>query len=123
MVDRTDKRTHAQRRRMESQEAIRRKLRAAQYIRRLKEIAEKAEQAEASTIPALRLQADIYSRLLAKCLPDLKAIEHTGSITREPTRDELIERLTQLHARAIAGTQQRRADGAGATDGATEVHH
>lgn len=80
MSDETNKRTHAQRRRLEAQEASRRKLRAGQFIRRLKEIAEKVESAEPSAVPALRLKADIYLRLLAKCLPDLRAVEHSGTV-------------------------------------------
>ncbi len=63
---------------MESHAAIRKRLQAGQYIRRLKEIAVKADSAEASQIPALRLKADIYCKLLSKCLPDLKAVEMTG---------------------------------------------
>lgn len=93
MSEETDKRTHAQRRRLDAQKAVRVKLRAAQFVRRMKEIAAKAETAEASVIPALRLQADIYTRLLAKCLPDLKSVEHSGEIRRrdvsnEPLTDE-----------------------------------
>lgn len=42
------------------------------------EIADEAQTCDADRVPALRLRADIYSRLLAKCLPDLKAIEVTG---------------------------------------------
>jgi hypothetical protein len=78
--DRPSKTTHAQRRRKESQDAVRRKLQASQFIRRLREIAVKAQGVSASEVPALKLQADIYSRLLNKCLPDLKAIEHTGEL-------------------------------------------
>jgi hypothetical protein len=75
-----DKTTHAQRRREEAREGARIKLRAGQYIRRLKEIAVRADTAEPSTIPALRLKADIYLKLLAKCLPDLRAVEHSGQV-------------------------------------------
>lgn len=75
-----DSQTHAQRRRIEAREGARIKLRAGQYVRRLKEIAEKAETVEPSAIPALRLKADIYAKLLAKCLPDLKAVDHTGTV-------------------------------------------
>ena len=76
------KTTHAQRRRKESQEALRRRLRGTQFIRRLKEIADRVLEVEAGQVPALRLQADIYMRLLGKVLPDLKAIEHSGQIER-----------------------------------------
>ncbi|MBA3564582.1 MAG: hypothetical protein H0W33_11370 [Gammaproteobacteria bacterium] len=53
---------------------------AGQYVRRLQEIAEMVETVEPSQVPALRLKADIYSRLLAKCLPDLKAVEQSVDI-------------------------------------------
>lgn len=80
MSDSPDKTTHAQRRKKEAQEAVRLRLRSGQYIRRLTEICNKAEIVEPSMIPALRLKADIYCKLLAKCLPDLKAIEHSGHV-------------------------------------------
>lgn len=73
-----DRRTHAQRRRQEAQEAVRKKLAAHVYIHKMIGIADEAITAEADRIPALRLRADIYTRLLAKCLPDLKAIEVSG---------------------------------------------
>ena len=85
MVDEPEKRTHAQRRRLEARKASANKLRAGQFVRRLKEIAEKAETVEASQVPALRLKADIYCRLLAKCLPDLKAVELSGDVTQQHT--------------------------------------
>ena len=81
MADSKNSQTHAQRRRLEAQDASRRKLRAGQFVRRLKELATKAETCEPDRIPAMRLQADIYMKLLAKCLPDLKAIEHSGTVT------------------------------------------
>lgn len=80
--------TNASRRRRLSMDALRKKLRAGEYIRRLKLIADKAETADPQQVAAMRLQADIYSRLLAKCLPDLKAIEHSGSIKRTDVTDK-----------------------------------
>ncbi len=79
MADAPDKTTHAQRRRAEQQAAARKRLQAWQFVRRLREIADKAEAADPVAIPALRLKADIYHKLLAKCLPDLKAVELTGA--------------------------------------------
>jgi hypothetical protein len=94
MDDSPNKMTHAQRRRSEARDAVREKLQAIQYLRRLEEIADQAEQVDASKVPALRLKADIYTRLLAKCLPDLKAVEHSGEIRErrvaEMTDDELL---------------------------------
>lgn len=75
-----DKTTHAQRRRKEARDGFRERLRAWQYVRRLREIADRVESVAPAAIPALRLKADIYLKLLAKCLPDLKAIEHTGTV-------------------------------------------
>lgn len=63
-------------------EAARVKMRAAFYLRQLKRIAEEAKTAPPSDIPAMRLRADIFTRILNKCLPDLKAIEHSGEVKR-----------------------------------------
>ena len=80
MADQPNKRTHAQRRKAEADDGIRRRMRASRYVRAQREIAEKAETVEPSMIPALRLKADIFCKLLAKCLPDLKAVEHSGTV-------------------------------------------
>lgn len=110
MPDLPEKTTHAQRRRMEAKMGARLKLKAGQFVRRLKEIAEKAESVEPSMVPALRLKADIYIRLLGKCLPDLKAIEHSGEITNthvtELSDEEIDARLERLEAERV-----RAADG------------
>jgi hypothetical protein len=92
VIEHPNKSTHAQRRRKESQDAVRRRLRATQFIRRLKLIAKAAESADSGAVPALRLQADIYGRLLNKCLPDLKAVEHSGEVIR---RDVSTEPMTE----------------------------
>ncbi len=61
--------------------------------------------------------------LLSYVLPQLKAVEHTKVPSREPTRQELIERLSELQPRAASQFERHAADGTGAVDGATEVHH
>jgi hypothetical protein len=84
MADAPNKTTHAQRRRAEARDAARDRLRAWQFLRRLREIdavlAEKWETLEQAAIQALRLRADIQFRQLAKVMPDRKAIEHSGEI-------------------------------------------
>lgn len=75
-----EKMTHAAKRREEARSASRLKLRAGQYVRRLKEIAERVEGVDPGDIPALRLKAEIYWKLLGKCLPDLKAVDHQGTV-------------------------------------------
>ncbi|MEK9810647.1 MAG: hypothetical protein VW362_09390 [Candidatus Nanopelagicales bacterium] len=108
-----DTTTYAQRRRKLNQDELRRRLRGAQYLLRLHEIAEKADKVPSSDVPALRLKADIYLRMLAKCLPDLKAVEHSGSIAYTSISDaELDTRIAQLLGEA--GTPAT-AGGAGAT--------
>ena len=72
--------THAARRRCEAKEGVLIKLRAGQYLRRLHAIAAGADKLEPAQVPAFRLKAEIYLKLLAKCLPDLRAIEHSGEL-------------------------------------------
>lgn len=103
MNDSTDKRTHAQRRLAEAKTANLVKLRAGVYVRELKRIARTCDTAEPAQVPALRLKADIYGKLLAKCLPDLKSVEHTGEITH--TYDSIVAGL--LNATTQAGDAER----------------
>lgn len=61
--------------------------------------------------------------LLRKAIPDLKAIEHTEAPRRDLTREELIERLTALHAKPAAEFERRPAQGdAGAVNGDSLPH-
>ena len=106
----------AARKNLSHPEKVRGRIRTTQLVRRLMGHA-------LGEVEMSKTQVAAALGLLKKSLPDLSAIEHTGTITREPTRDELIERITQLHARAAAGPQRRPADGAGTADGAPEVHH
>lgn len=59
-------------------EATRTRLRAQALVWQIKQIAVKADTADALQLAQLRLKLDAYTRLLNKCLPDLKAVEHSG---------------------------------------------
>ena len=114
MANRGDSRTYAQRRRAYDQEATRKRLNAAQYIRRLLEISEKLDTCEASLVPALRLKVDIYSKLLNKCLPDLKATEITGTLTHKRAEELTDEELYAIAARGRESSAEEES-GAGTT--------
>jgi hypothetical protein len=73
--------------------------------------------------PMTRQQVTVALSLLEFVLPKLKAVEHTDVPRPAETREELIERLAQLHARTAPGDERRRSAGAGSTDGAPEVRH
>jgi hypothetical protein len=61
--------------------------------------------------------------VLKKALPDLTAVEHSGFIERPPTREEILARLTELHARAVERVDNGRTDGAAQPDlGAPTTH-
>lgn len=72
----------AQKIREQRQEAIRESLKAQEYLRQLETTAKtiqkewKSMSSEQSS--ALRLLADINFKRLAKVLPDLKVVEHSG---------------------------------------------
>ena len=97
-----DKTTYAQRRREQSKEALREQLRAAEYLRQLHELMGKEIAPE--EVPAVRLKADIALRLLGKCLPDLKAVEHSGDldvnhfVSRLPAPAENAEQWQAQHS-------------------------
>lgn len=48
--------------------------------------------------------------VLRKALPDLTAVEHSGFIETPPTRDEILEKLANLHARAVERVEHGRVD-------------
>lgn len=75
------------------------------------------------TYPMSGTQLKASQLLLAKCMPDLKAVEHTDAPARELTREELIERLTQLHGGSTAAHDSAAAQGNGAVDRATPLPH
>lgn len=96
---------------------MRKAMRGWQYVRRLREIADQCDEPEAN-IPALRLKADIYKGLLAKCLPDLKAIEHSGTVTNRHVSD-----LSDAELAAIAtGRGEGVADAQGSATEPPAVH-
>lgn len=111
MTELINKTTHAQRRRLEARKGARMKLQAGQYVRRLKEIADRVESVEPSQVPALRLKADIYCKLLAKCLPDLKAVEFNGNLIHkhvtEYSDDELAACLEEGSGEGTAPASSR----------------
>ncbi len=61
--------------------------------------------------------------LLAKVIPDLKAVEHTDNTPRELTREQLIERLATLHAGTAQQHERSATQGTGGADGTVEVQH
>lgn len=61
--------------------------------------------------------------LLGKVMPDLKAVEHAEAPKREMTREELIERLTALHARPTANFERQPAQGDVAVVDGNKVSH
>lgn len=61
--------------------------------------------------------------LLSYVLPQLKAVEHTEVPTHTPTREELLERLSQFQPGSSGQFERQPAVRAGAADGETEVRH
>lgn len=70
------------------EEDRRAKISITRCLSKLFEIEKELEEDEKSlNVPALRLRADISMNLLKKRLPDLKAIEHSGSIGDRPLEE------------------------------------
>jgi hypothetical protein len=81
-------------------EKVRQRIRASMLVRRLKNhVLGKVDMS-----PTQLKAAEI---LLKKALPDLSAVEHSGSIDQPMTRDAIIERLTAIHAAAVASADDR----------------
>lgn len=77
-----DTKTRAQQNRKIRQDALRAELKAREYLRQINDCAVRiydgAKEMEAGELNALKAVADINFKRLAKCLPDLKAVEITG---------------------------------------------
>lgn len=73
--------------------------------------------------PMTTSQVKVALSLVGYVLPQLKAVEHTKTPDKPLTREQLIERLAQLHAGTASQTQRRTADGAAPADGAAEIRH
>lgn len=99
-------------------EGLRTRIKAADLIDRLQN-----HVMNATAYPMSQTQLKAALGLLGHVLPQLKAVEHTTAPKRVESREELIERIAQLHAGATAGAQRGRADGAPAVDGTAEVRH
>ncbi len=118
MADQPNKTTHAARRREESRDGLRVKLRGAQYIRRLHEIANKAESADKDSVPGLKLKAEVYFKLLNKILPDLRAMEHSGEINLARAEELTDEQLASIATGSSAGASEPQ----DSEPGPSEVH-
>lgn len=73
--------------------------------------------------PLLNTQLKAAEILLRKVMPDQKAVEHTDERKRDLTREELIERLTALHARPAANFERQPAQGDAAVVDGNKVSH
>jgi hypothetical protein len=85
---------------------LRERIRGNAYLRVLEGIAARADSLGEKEVSAYRLKADIYLRLLAKVLPDLKAIEYSGEITQRyvmelPIAAESTETWSQQSGHAL----------------------
>ena len=101
MSEEIDTSTYAQRRKEERKEELRTFLRGSEYLRQLHEWFDKPLSAD--QLAVARFKAEIALKLLAKCLPDLKAVEHSGEvlvdhIARIPQTNENAEQWQQQHS-------------------------
>ena len=85
---------------------LRESLRAKAYVRILEGIAGEAHRFDKDEVPAYALKAKIYLDLLAKVLPDLKAVEHSGAIDTGKPEELTDDRLAHIASRSSNGTAQ-----------------
>ena len=71
----TQKRARAEENRKIRRESLREELKSREYLRQIHKI---IESDDIPDIPVAKLRVDSYFKLLAKTLPDVKAIEMTG---------------------------------------------
>lgn len=99
-------------------EGLRTRIKAADLIDRLQN-----HVMNATAYPMSQTQLKAALGLLGHVLPQLKAVEHTQAPKKSETREELIERIAQLHAGAVAVAQRGGTGGAPPADTAAEVRH
>lgn len=90
---------------------------------KIEETVEALQQCVAGTKILDKEQIAAARILLAKVIPDLKAVEHTDNTPRELTREQLIERLATLHAGTTQSNERPATQGTGEPDGATPLQH
>lgn len=78
------------------QDNLREYMRGAAYVRVLEGIAGKAHLLLKDDVPAYSLKAKIYLDLLAKVLPDLRAVEHSGTISGKKPEDLTDDELARI---------------------------
>lgn len=99
MSELSRKSLNATRNRQMRQQNLRESLRAHAYVRVLESIAAKADTLDKDSVPAYSLKAKIYLDLLAKVLPDLKAMEHSGAIDTGKPEELTDARLAHIASR------------------------
>lgn len=118
MAELSDKSRYATRNRQVRQQNLRESLRAHAYVRVLESIAAKADKLPKDDVAGHALKAKIYLDLLAKVLPDLKAVEHSGAIDTGK-----LEELTDARLAHIASSGGHRvAQAQGSEEEPSELH-
>lgn len=97
-------------------ESMRSRIEIARILDKLQACVNGAQMMDKEQIAAARI-------LLGKVMPDLKAVEHAEAPKREMTREELIERLTALHARPAANFERQPAQGDAADIDGNQISH
>lgn len=78
---------------------------------------------DAERNPMTMTQLKAGETLLRKCMPDLKAVEHTDKPSRPATREELLEQLAALHAQATGEPDATAARASAVADQAASLSH
>lgn len=99
-------------------EGIRQRIKIADIIDRLTNHA-----LNPAAFPMTTSQVKVALSLVGYVLPQLKAVEHTKKHEQPLTREQLIERLAQLHAGTTGQSQRRSVDGTPSANGAAEIRH
>lgn len=73
--------------------------------------------------PMSKTQVQLAIALMKKVMPDLQAVAHSGSIEQPQTREAIIDRIADIHARATSGHAGGGTAGTAPPDGGTPTHH
>ena len=86
-------------------EALREELKSREYLRQIHGVMDKAETADPSELPGLKLKAECAFKLLAKTLPDVKQVDINADVTHRA--DPVADLIGEVEGKSVGPPSRR----------------